>query len=79
MLPGFVETEGFPQRRVLKSRLMRRFVIEPEDVARSILKAVEHGKREIVVPWFPYRIAGVMQAIAPGLVARLVGISDYKV
>ena len=79
VLPGFVETEGFPQRRVLKSRLMRRFVIEPEDVARSILKAVEHGKREIVVPWFPYRIAGVMQAIAPGLVARLVGISDYKV
>lgn len=78
VLPGFVETEGFPQKSVLKSRLLRRFVIEPEDVAVAIVRALEKNKGEVVVPWFPYRIAGVAQAVAPGLLARLVGISDYK-
>jgi len=78
ILPGFVETEGFPQKNVLKSGLLRRFVIEPEDVADAILKAIEKGKSESVVPWFPYRLAGIAQAVAPGVVARFVGMSDYK-
>ena len=33
--PGFVETEGFPQRAVLRSPFFRRTVLEPEDVARA--------------------------------------------
>jgi len=78
ILPGFVETEGFPQKDVLKSRLLRKFVIEPEDVADAILKAIEKGKAESVVPWFPYRLVGIAQAVAPGIVARFVGMSDYK-
>jgi short-subunit dehydrogenase len=78
IMPGFVETEGFPQKDVLKSRLMRRFVIEPEDVADTIMKAIEKGKSESVVPWFPYRLAGIAQAVAPGVVARFVGMSDYR-
>jgi len=78
ILPGFVETEGFPQKDVLKSRLLRKFVIEPEDVADAILKAIEKGKSESVVPWFPYRLVGIAQAVAPGVVARFVGMSDYK-
>ena len=78
VLPGFVETEGFPQRNVLGSRLMRRFVIEPDEVAQKIVLAVEKRKGEIVVPWFPYRLVGVLQALAPGLVSRFVGVSDYK-
>lgn len=78
ILPGFVETEGFPQKNVLKSRLLRRFVIEPEDVADTVLKAIEKGKAESVVPWFPYRLVGIAQAVAPGIVARFVGMSDYK-
>ena len=78
VLPGFVETEGFPQKAVLESRLMRRFVIEPKEVADTILKAIEKGKLESVVPWFPYRIVGIVQAVAPSLVARFVGMSDYK-
>ena len=78
VLPGFVETEGFPQRNVLGSRLMRRFVIEPDEVAQKIVLAVERRKGEIVVPWFPYRLVGVLQALAPGLVSRFVGVSDYK-
>jgi len=78
ILPGFVETEGFPQKDVLRSRLLRRFVIEPEDVADAIVKAIEKGKSESVVPWFPYRLVGIAQAVAPGVVARFVGMSDYK-
>ena len=57
IMPGFVETEGFPQRAKLRSPFMRRFVIEPEDVARTVVKAVERGKLEVTVPWFPYRIS----------------------
>lgn len=71
VLPGFVETEGFPQRTKLRSRLLRRFVIEADDVARAIVDAVEHDKGEVTVPWFPYRLASVAQAIAPRLVARV--------
>src|SRR4029453_12432321 len=52
VLPGFVETEGFPQKRVLKSRVLARFVIQPPRVAEAIVDAVEKGKREVTVPWF---------------------------
>jgi short-subunit dehydrogenase len=78
VLPGFVETEGFPQKGVLKSPLLGRFVIGPQRVAEAVLRAVEKGKREITVPWFPYRFVSILQALAPGLVARFVGMSDYK-
>jgi uncharacterized protein len=78
VLPGFVETEGFPQKGVLKSRLMARFVIQPPRVAEAVVRAVEAGKREITVPWFPYRLSSILQALAPGLMARFVGMSDYK-
>jgi short-subunit dehydrogenase len=78
VLPGFVETEGFPQKGVLKSRLMSRFVIQADRVAETIVRAVERNKREVTVPWFPYRLISVLQALAPGLVARFVGMSDYK-
>ncbi len=78
VLPGFVETEGFPQKGVLGSRLMSRFVIHPPRVAEAIVAAVEKGKREVTVPWFPYRLVSILQALAPGLMARFVGVSDYK-
>ena len=78
VLPGFVETEGFPQKGVLKSRLLSRFVIEPPRVADAIVRAVEKGRRETTVPWFPYRIISVLQAVAPGVMSRFVGMSDYR-
>jgi uncharacterized protein len=71
VLPGFVETEGFPQRTKLRSRLLRRFVIEADAVARAIVDAVEHDKGEVTIPWFPYRLASVAQAVAPRFVARV--------
>jgi short-subunit dehydrogenase len=75
--PGFVETEGFPQRTVLRSPLFRRLVIEPEDVARHVLRVLERDKRETFVPRL-YRLAALAQAIAPGLVARAAGRSGYR-
>ena len=78
VLPGFVETEGFPQKGVLKSRLLGRFVIQPQQVAEAVVAAVEKGKREVTVPWFPYRPISVLQALFPGLVARFAGMSDYR-
>ncbi len=68
--PGFVETEGFPQRSVLSSRLLRRTVIDAEDVAEHVVRALEHDRREIFVPGW-YRGAMLAQALAPGLLARL--------
>ena len=78
VLPGFVETEGFPQKGVLKSRVLGRFVIQPPRVAEAIVGAVEKGKREVTVPWFPYRPVSIVQAIAPGLIGRFAGMSDYR-
>ncbi len=77
VLPGFVETEGFPQRAVLSSRFFRRMVIAPEDVAARILRVVAKGTRETFIPRW-YRLFALTQVLAPGLVARLVARSGYR-
>jgi short-subunit dehydrogenase len=66
--PGFVDTEGFPNRQ----RLGRfgRFVIEPNRVAEHVLRTLERDRVESYVPGW-YRAAAIVQALAPGLVARL--------
>jgi short-subunit dehydrogenase len=66
VLPGFVETEGFTPRSNLRSGLMRRFVIDADQVAEAIVKAVERGKREVTVPWFPYRLVSVFRRSSHG-------------
>jgi short-subunit dehydrogenase len=71
VMPGFVETEGFPQRTKLRSALLRRFVIEADDVARAVVGAVENGKSEVTVPWFPYRLVSIAQVLFPRLVSAL--------
>jgi NAD(P)-dependent dehydrogenase (short-subunit alcohol dehydrogenase family) len=77
VLPGFVETEGFPQASVLRSAFFRRAVIGPELVANRIADAVESGKRELFVPRW-YRVFSLAQALLPGLSARLVARSGYR-
>jgi len=69
VLPGFVETPGFPQRSRFSNRLIRAIVVDPELVATRIIAAVERDRREIFVPRY-YRIAPLAQALVPGLVAR---------
>ena len=78
VLPGFVETEGFTPRSNLRSGIMRRLVIDSDDVARAIVKAIERGRREVTVPWFPYRLVSIFQALFPGVLARLVGSYGYR-
>jgi NAD(P)-dependent dehydrogenase (short-subunit alcohol dehydrogenase family) len=78
VLPGFIETEGFPQA-TLSSRLMRRFVIGPDPVARKIVDALEKGRGgEITIPWFPYRLVSIAQAVVPGVFARFISGSGYR-
>jgi NAD(P)-dependent dehydrogenase (short-subunit alcohol dehydrogenase family) len=69
ILPGFVETEGFPQRTRFGPRLST-LVVEPEVVAERVLAALDRDRGEVFVPRW-YRIAPLAQALAPGLVARV--------
>jgi len=62
--PGFVETEGFPQRERF-GPLLSRLVVDPAFVAQRLLEAVDKDKREIVVPRW-YRPVAWAQALAPG-------------
>jgi short-subunit dehydrogenase len=78
ILPGFVETEGFKPRTTLKNPLMRRFVIEPDAVARAIVDAVEKNRGEVTIPWFPYRLVTIAQALMPGLVGRVSRRFGYR-
>jgi short-subunit dehydrogenase len=69
ILPGFVETEGFPQRKRFGPRLSK-LVAEPELVADRVLAAIDRGRGEVFVPRW-YRVAPLAQALAPRLVARV--------
>jgi short-subunit dehydrogenase len=70
VLPGFVETEGFPQRARFENPLVRALVVEPELVAERVVRAVERDRRELFVPRW-YRVAPLAQVFLPGLVARI--------
>ncbi len=69
VLPGFVATEGFPQRELVERRLTRWIVSTPEKVAEAIVDAGPGGKAERYVPR-PYWLAAVLRALAPALVRR---------
>ena len=67
--PGYIETPGFPHRERF-GPILGRLVVDPSFVARRIVEAVDRGRREIVVPRW-YAPAGVLQALVPGLFARV--------
>jgi short-subunit dehydrogenase len=75
--PGFVETEGFPQRSVLRNPVLRHVVIGPDDVARHVMRVLERDRRETFVPGW-YRIAALAQALAPSLLARALARAGYR-
>lgn len=77
ILPGFVTTPGFPHPTIFSTRVGRLFVVGPERVARDLLSAVERGKAEVVIPWFPYGLGSIAQAIAPTLTARVLRSAHY--
>lgn len=56
--PGFVVTEGFPQRQLMRTRAAR-LVGAPDDVARAIQRALVRGAVEYTVPrWYRPLIVG---------------------
>lgn len=70
VMPGFVETEGFPQRAFLPG-LLGMLVVDPDTIARKIVKALGSGRRELTAPGW-YRIATIGQWLTPWLVFRIV-------
>ena len=69
VLPGFIATEGFPQRELLERRATRWLVSTPERVAGAILAAGPGGKAERYVPRY-YWLAGALRMLAPRLIRR---------
>jgi short-subunit dehydrogenase len=72
VLPGFVATEGFPQRELVDRALTRWMVSTPELVAEAIVDAGPGGRAERYVPR-PYWIAAAARVLAPRLVRRVLG------
>jgi len=70
VLPGFVATEGFPQRQLVDRALTRWIVSRPERVAEAILDAGPGGKAERYVPR-AYWLAAASRILVPGLVRRV--------
>jgi short-subunit dehydrogenase len=70
VLPGFVATEGFPQREMLGRAVTRWVVSTPEKVAEAIVDAGPGGRAERYVPR-PYWLVGAVRALAPALLRRV--------
>ena len=69
VLPGFVATEGFPQRELMEKALTRRIVSTPEKVADAIVAVGPGGKAERYVPR-PYWVIAALRIFAPALIRR---------
>jgi short-subunit dehydrogenase len=69
VLPGFIETEGFPAKELKANPFTRRIVSKPEVAAEAIVDAGLRGKAERYTPR-PYGLAALLRIAAPGLVRR---------
>ncbi len=72
VLPGFVETEGFPQRELRQRLVTRRLVSRPERVADAIVDAGLRRRAERYVPR-PYWFVAAFRVLTPRLVRRATG------
>jgi short-subunit dehydrogenase len=70
VLPGFIETEGFPATELKAKAATRWLVSTPEKAAEAIFEAGPGGKAERYVPR-PYALAAVARILLPGLVRRV--------
>ncbi len=77
VLPGFIETEGFPARELVEKAATRWMVSSPEAAAEAILAAGPGGKAERYVPR-PYWIAAALRIVLPGLVRRVLAGGGAK-
>jgi uncharacterized protein len=69
VLPGFIPTEGFPQRDLVDRRATRWLLGTPEEAAEAIAAASLGRRAERYVPRF-YGGLAILRAVAPGLVRR---------
>ncbi|CAN5522860.1 hypothetical protein BH10ACT11_BH10ACT11_14060 [soil metagenome] len=70
VLPGFIETEGFPATELRAKAATRWVVSTPEKAAAAIVEAGPGGKAERYVPR-PYALAAVSRIVIPGIVRRV--------
>ncbi len=70
VLPGFIVTEGFPQRELVAKAATRWAVSTVEKGAEAIVDAGLGGKPERYVPRY-YGIAAALRVLAPRLVRRI--------
>lgn len=77
VMPGFVETEGFPATEITGNPLTRWLVARPEAAAEAIWECGPGGRAERYVPRY-YGLVGVIRVIAPGLTRHLLGGSIGK-
>jgi short-subunit dehydrogenase len=70
VLPGYVQTEGFPATELRERALTRWLVSKPERVADAIVETGLRGRAERYVPR-PYALAAIVRILAPGLVRRV--------
>ena len=71
VLPGFVSTEGFPQKELTGSLKTRWIVSTPDKVADAIVRAAD-GKAEVAVPR-PWGVIPRFRYGLPGVARRLTG------
>ena len=70
VLPGFVATEGFPQRELVAKRRTRWIVSTPDKVAEAILAAGPGGRAERYVPR-AYWLGAMARIALPTLTRRV--------
>ncbi len=72
VLPGFISTEGFPQRELTERALTRWLVSTPERAAEAIHQAGVGRRPERYVPR-AYALAAALRILAPALTRRVIG------
>ena len=75
--PGFVETEGFPQRVLIRSPLVYRVVVKPDAIAAHLLDVLDRDRRDTFVPGW-YRAVALAHALAPATVGRLLAAASRR-
>jgi uncharacterized protein len=69
VLPGFVQTEGFPADELRAKPWTRWLVAQPDVVAEAIMQAGPGGRAERYAPR-GYALLAVLRTLAPGLIRR---------
>jgi uncharacterized protein len=77
VIPGLIDTPGFPNRARFSSRLLQGLVADPELVADQVVRGIERNRLEQFIPRW-YRPAAIVQAAAPGLLARAARASGVR-